>query len=126
MYFSLKSSINNLLIPLNYNEYLNKLLNYTIEQDQYNKFLVDLKKHLLSSPNNILIFQNHFIYLHNSFSTLIKDPFTNLFNPISIKGSNYLELYLNNKDIINNLYEQLTEISKYPIKIETFPFDNLY
>nr|YP_010470531.1 hypothetical protein N4M07_mgp033 [Inonotus hispidus]UVF38019.1 hypothetical protein [Inonotus hispidus] len=120
LYFSLKSTFNNLLIPLNYNESLNKLLNYTIEQDQHNKFLVDLKKHLLSSPNNILIFQNNFIYLHNSFSTLIKDPFTNLFNPISIKASNYLELYLNNKDIINNLYEQITEINKYPIKIETF------
>ena len=51
----------------------------------------------LTAPN----FKNKLIYLHRYYSVLVEDPVTNIYCIINIKASNLLELYLENREIIN-------------------------
>ena len=51
--------------------------------------------------NNIYKFKNKLIYLHRYYSILVEDPVTKIYCIINIKASNLLELYLENREIID-------------------------
>lgn len=123
IYLANKNQLVNSSIDGNcYRNNFQTLIEYAVTHDSLNRFLEDIKRILLGNPNqnqvqniiantsNVSIaLENKLIYLHNSYSVLIKDSDTNTAVFIDTKGSNFLELFHNNKTCIDNLYNEIKQ-----------------
>nr|YP_010470530.1 hypothetical protein N4M07_mgp034 [Inonotus hispidus]UVF38018.1 hypothetical protein [Inonotus hispidus] len=99
---------------VDYNVHFSHILDYTINHDPSNNFLINFKEVLLQEPTNLHCLLNKLIFLQNNYSVLIKDDYTNLILPLNCKASNLLELYLNN---LENIKSQLNDFSQNYIKL---------
>lgn len=97
-----------------------KLFNYTANYDPNNSHLLAYSNYLdeITEKSCLYNLKNKLIYLHKSYSVLVEDPVTNICNAITISNaSNVLELYLENKYIIEYYIEEINNSLK---NIHTF------
>lgn len=97
-----------------YNKYYSNIIDFAINHDNSNNFLIQFKELLLERNENLSLLSYKLIYLQNNYSVLIKDPLTNILTPINYNASNLLELYIKN---LESIEQHKLEFDRYYFKI---------